>query len=147
VDQAKVAFLFGEPPDWADPDNPEDRGGLLSELFEDDEETSRERLALYETVANQVANDDPPEVWKTAQRLLGLGLDRQKVLSDLVVAMVPQFLAGVAESQPYDTRPIKPHSPPCPFRAPRRWSSPWSRWSGSTSRSPVTRCGGWLRKC
>jgi SEC-C motif len=102
VDQAKVAFLFGEPPEWADPDNPEDRGGLLSELFEDDEETSPERVALYETIANQVANDDPPEVWETAQRLLGLGLDRRKVLSDLVVAMVPQLIAGVAESQPYD---------------------------------------------
>jgi hypothetical protein len=102
VDQAKVAFLFGETPEWADPDNPEDRGGLLSELFEDDEEMSRARLALYETVANQVANDDPPEVWKTAQRLLRLGFDRQKVLSDLVLAMVPQVIAGVAESHPYD---------------------------------------------
>ena len=102
VDQAKVAFLFGQTPDWADPDNPEDRGGLLSELFDDDEEMSRARLALYETVANQVANDDPPEVWKTAQRLLGLGLERKKVLSDLVLAMVPQVIAGVAESQPYD---------------------------------------------
>lgn len=102
MDQAKVAFLFGQTPDWADPDNPEDRGGLLSELFDDDEEMSRARLALYETVANQVANDDPPEVWKTAQRLLGLGLERKKVLSDLVLAMVPQVIAGVAESQPYD---------------------------------------------
>jgi SEC-C motif len=102
VEQAKVAFLFGEPPHWANPDNPEDRRGLLSSMLERDEETEHDRLAVYETVANQVADDDPPEVWQTARRLLGLGFDRRRVMRDLVMAMVPEFLAAATENRPYD---------------------------------------------
>jgi hypothetical protein len=102
VDQAKVAFLLGDPPGWADPDSPEDRGGLLSQQFEDDGDIGPGGFALFEAVANQVANDDPPEVWQAAQRLLGLGLDRHRVMRELVMAMVPQVVSAVADGQPYD---------------------------------------------
>ena len=102
MDQAKVAFLFGEPPYWANPDSPEDRRELLTSMFEGGEQTQHDRLALYETVANQVADDDPPEVWQTAQRLLGLGFDRHRVMRDLVMATVPELLAATTASRPYD---------------------------------------------
>jgi SEC-C motif len=102
VDQAKVAFLFGGMPAGADPDSPSGRQALLSGLFDDEEDLEPQQTALYETVANQVADDDPPEVWETAQRLLSLGLDRQRVMRELVMAMVPQVIAAVADKQPYD---------------------------------------------
>jgi hypothetical protein len=102
VDQAKVEFLFGQAPEFGDPDDPEVRSVLLSEQFEDDDEMTPGRLALFEVAANQVANDDPPEVWETAQRLLGLGLDRELVLRQLVLAMVPQVWAAIAKHEPYD---------------------------------------------
>ena len=102
VDQAKVVFLFGEMPAGTDPDSPSGRHALLSGLFDDEEDLEPQQTALYETVANQVADDDPPEVWETAQRLLSLGLDRQRVMRELVMAMVPQVIAAVADKQPYD---------------------------------------------
>ncbi|HTT91521.1 MAG TPA: SEC-C domain-containing protein, partial [Acidimicrobiales bacterium] len=103
MDQAKVVFLFGEPPDGFDPDDPDARSARFSELYEDDDEMTYARLALYEVVANQVADDDPPEVWRTAQRLLGLGLDRQEVLGQLVMAMMPQITAALTDHEPYDS--------------------------------------------
>jgi hypothetical protein len=102
VDQAKVAFLFGEPPEGFDADDPDERGALFSELYDDDDEMTPARLALYEIVANQVADDDPPEVWGTARRLLALGLGREQVLGQLVMATIPQITAALADEEPYD---------------------------------------------
>ncbi len=102
MDQAKVAFLFGEPPEGFDADDPDERGALFSELYDDDDEMTPARLALYEIVANQVADDDPPEVWGTARRLLALGLGREQVLGQLVMATIPQITAALADEEPYD---------------------------------------------
>jgi hypothetical protein len=102
MDPAKVELLFGELPAWADPDDPADREALISELFDQDEDMNPARAAMYEVVANQVADDDPPEVWATAQRLLSLGLDRRSVLSELVMAMLSQVEEALAADRPYD---------------------------------------------
>jgi hypothetical protein len=125
VHQDKVAFLFGELPDWADPDDPDDRDALISLQFsaqqagggngEDDDYSDdgtdddgdkdspdQLRAAFRSAVANQVANDDPPDVWATAQRLLAMGLDREMVLGELVMAMIPQFQAALDNEGPYD---------------------------------------------
>jgi hypothetical protein len=130
VDQDKVAFLFGELPSWADPDDPDDREALISRQFsgqghsqgpgaesdgddgenredgkdgKDGEGTPGSLGAVFRSaIANQIANDDPHEVWATAQRLLALGLDRQTVLGELVMAMLPQLQAAIEDEGPYD---------------------------------------------
>ena len=125
VHQDKVAFLFGELPDWADPDDPDDRDALISLQFsaqqaggddgeddayggdgtdddEDKDSPDQLRAAFRSAVANQIANDDPPDVWATAQRLLAMGLDREMVLGELVMAMIPQFQAALDSEGPYD---------------------------------------------
>src|SRR5438093_6157934 len=96
MDLEKVALLFGTVPSWADPDDPDDRSSLLSKEFGTQEGPGAGlRLALYETVANQIADEDPPAVWATARRLLASGLDRRQVLHNLVMALNTHVLAAL----------------------------------------------------
>ncbi len=53
----------------------------------------------YELVADHIADDDPPEVWQSAQRLLGLGLDREAVLNQLVAALAPLLQQDAATDE------------------------------------------------
>jgi Domain of unknown function (DUF1841) len=49
--------------------------------------STRASIAVHEIVANQLWNDDPPEVWQTAQRLLDAGYERHEVLDMLGSAL------------------------------------------------------------
>ena len=60
------------------------------------------RAALYEAIADQIANEDPPAVWATAQRLLAMGLDRRRVLQNLALTLSGQIYAGVGTDQTFD---------------------------------------------
>jgi hypothetical protein len=84
MDEAKIKFLFGSVPDGLDPDNVEDRAVLLRRGAQELDELL-EALAR-EAVASQIAKNDPPEVWATAQRLTALGLDRHAALDQLMRA-------------------------------------------------------------
>jgi hypothetical protein len=44
---------------------------------------------VREVIADQVADDDPPEVWRTARRLLVAGHDRESVLRQLALCFTP----------------------------------------------------------
>lgn len=102
MDPAKIKLLFDRVPTWADPNDPEDRSELLSDEFGNDlEGPGGSRLAMYETIANQIADDDPPEVWKTAQQLLGAGLDRGRVLQNLALALTSCVQSMLAEERPF----------------------------------------------
>jgi hypothetical protein len=83
MDEAKVRFLFGDLPVGVDPDDPDERAAFFAEA--DGAELSPARLAMREVVANQIAGEDPPQVWATAQRLWALGIDRRDVLAQLVM--------------------------------------------------------------
>jgi hypothetical protein len=50
-------------------------------------------IAMHEVVANQLWDDNPPEAWRTAQRLLGMGYARHDVL---------HMMASVVSDQLYD---------------------------------------------
>jgi hypothetical protein len=78
VDPAKITFLFGEVPDGFDPDDPDDRLTLFTVEHggEGDELSAREQVGFRAAIASQIASDDPPQVWRTAQRLLAEGRDR-----------------------------------------------------------------------
>ncbi|MGH4015384.1 MAG: hypothetical protein ACRDSL_15955 [Pseudonocardiaceae bacterium] len=104
MDPEKAALLCGEVPDWADLDNPEDRSALLAEhdYIHDQQWLGPACDAALEVVASQIADDSPPEVWRTAQRLLAGGLDRRQVLQQLVLALSKQFRAVVAGQADFD---------------------------------------------
>jgi hypothetical protein len=58
-------------------------------------------IGMHEIVANQLWDDDPPEVWHTAQRLLSAGYERHEVL---------HMLASVNSDVVYDA--LHDHKPP-----------------------------------
>lgn len=62
----------------------------------------RLHLAMHEIVASQLADDDPPEVNETAQRLLAAGYDRHEVLHMLAGAVSGQIHATLPAGSPYD---------------------------------------------
>ncbi|WP_219413227.1 DUF1841 family protein [Pseudonocardia nigra] len=69
----RAVLIRGEHPEYhdapADPD-PDVVGGVNPRLH----------VAVHEIVANQLWDDDPPEAWQAAQRLLESGMDRHDAL-------------------------------------------------------------------
>jgi hypothetical protein len=59
-------------------------------------------MAVHDMVAAQLWDDEPPEVWQTAQRLTKVGFDHHEVLHMLGSAMTPQLLAALHDERPYD---------------------------------------------
>jgi hypothetical protein len=62
----------------------------------------RLHLSVHEIVATQLADDDPPEVWATAQRLRQLGYGRHEILHMLGAAIAPQLWAAMHDQRDYD---------------------------------------------
>jgi hypothetical protein len=62
----------------------------------------RLHLTLHEIVATQLADDDPPEVWATAQRLRGLGYGRHEILHMLGAAITGQLWEALHNQRDYD---------------------------------------------
>lgn len=70
-----------------------------------DEDDSDLRLKgiLRAVIANQIADDNPPETWLTAQRLMDLGLTRELAMGQLAMTFADQFLAATGpEKRPYN---------------------------------------------
>ncbi len=82
MDEAKARFIFGTVPEGQDLDDLDTRSMLLHERFEDHLDST-----LHEVVATQIANDDPPETWQTAQRLIGLGQSSEEAFGELTLAL------------------------------------------------------------
>jgi hypothetical protein len=73
------------------------------ELIVDGEPMSiRLHLTMHQVLANQLADDDPPEVYLTAQRLLASGYDRHEVLHMLAAPMAEQIYATLHHGEGYD---------------------------------------------
>jgi hypothetical protein len=86
----------------------------------------RLHLAMHDVVAKQLADDDPPEVYQTARRLLDAGYDRHEVLHILARPMASQIHATLTDRQPYTTPGTSPRSarsPPPGSRSARNESS------------------------
>lgn len=105
-----MEFLFGTVPPWADPDDPEHRLALLATEPVGEEERdaddylgqSEGRVGIRAAVTDQIAADDPPQVWQTARRLLAEGRDRADVMRQLVLALVPSLMSVVVEGEEFD---------------------------------------------
>ena len=97
--------------DPADPDeralliraaHPELDTSLDTVIVDGREMNPRLHLTIHEIVAAQLVDDDPPEVWATAQRMRRLGYGRHEILHMLGAAMTPQLLAALHEQRDYD---------------------------------------------
>jgi hypothetical protein len=97
--------------DLADPDeralriraaHPELDTELEAVVVDGREINPRLHLTIHEIVAAQLADDDPPEVWATAQRLRRLGYGRHEILHMLGAAMTPQLWAALHDQRAYD---------------------------------------------
>jgi hypothetical protein len=58
---------------------------------------------MHEIVANQLWDDDPPEVWETAKRLTALGYERHEVLHMLCSVVAREVWAVLDARLPSDT--------------------------------------------
>lgn len=105
------ATIDGEEIDWLDPADPDERALLIKgehpELRDADTTSAgfspRFHLTIHEVIANQLWDDDPPEVWQAAQRLRDQGLDRHDVLHKLMDVMVRHMQPVMADKKPFDT--------------------------------------------
>lgn len=57
-------------------------------------------IAAHEIVANQLWDDDPPEAWQAAQRLLNLGMDRMEVLHALASVAMEHARRTISDGTP-----------------------------------------------
>jgi hypothetical protein len=62
----------------------------------------RLHLAIHEVVATQIIDDDPPEMFETAKRLIADGRDPHEVLHMLGSAVSAQIWAVTHEQRPYE---------------------------------------------
>ena len=104
----------GEGTQGLDPTDADDRALLIAAahpeldtaaetaLVEGHEINPRLHLTIHEIVATQIVDDDPPEVWATAQRLRKLGYGRHEVLHMLGGAMTPQLWGALQNEREYD---------------------------------------------
>lgn len=62
----------------------------------------RLHLAIHEVVATQIIDDDPPEAFQAAERLLALGRDHHEVLHMLGFCVSGQLWSALHERREYD---------------------------------------------
>jgi hypothetical protein len=62
----------------------------------------RLHITLHEVVANQLWQDDPPEMWTTAQRLTAAGHDRHDVLHMLGTVVSAAMYNAMVNQEPFD---------------------------------------------
>jgi hypothetical protein len=109
MDAQKVAFLLGETANGEDPDDREVRHLLVEQrmrreqpALDDGSPASAFAVLVHQQVADQIAEDNPPEVWETARRLLGSGLEAKFVMSNLVLALNATLVASLDDDEPVD---------------------------------------------
>jgi hypothetical protein len=59
----------------------------------------RLHLTLHEIITEQLWQNDPPEAWQTAKRLLSAGYDRHEIFHMLGSALVPQLWRALSEGE------------------------------------------------
>ncbi len=94
-----------------DPLDPDDRSIMIRAEHQDpdpalhDAATASDpdlHLAVHEIIANQLLDNEPPQVWQTARRLMALGHEEHVVLHMLGFAMSAQIFSALREQRPYD---------------------------------------------
>ncbi len=60
------------------------------------------KMLGYEIVASQIFGDDPPEVWASVQRLIGLGLDRDEIFIQMSMALFAATHLTISTGERFD---------------------------------------------
>lgn len=106
MDPDKIAFLFDDVPEGLDADDEEDRALLVAgQLGPDDDlddAATRFRLTVHTAIANQIALDQPPDVWEAAQRMTAMGVDRASAIGNLVLAFLGPLHTTLSEQSAFD---------------------------------------------
>jgi len=111
------ATIDGEDFDQLNPSDPDERALLIEgehpELHEAlaDPDLDRQvvgfsprfHLTMHEVIANQLWDNDPPEVWQAAQRLRDQDVDRHDILHALSAVMVTHMHPVLANQKAFDT--------------------------------------------
>lgn len=63
----------------------------------------RFHLTMHEVIANQLWDDDPPEVWQAARRLRDQDVERHDILHALLEVMVTHMHPVLVDKKPFDT--------------------------------------------
>jgi hypothetical protein len=71
-------------------------------IIDGEEVDPRLHLTLHEIIVEQLWEDDPPEAWRTAQRLTAAGYERHEILHMLGSALVPQLWRAMAKGETCD---------------------------------------------
>jgi Plasmid pRiA4b ORF-3-like protein/Domain of unknown function (DUF1841) len=109
--------IDGEDFDQLNPADPDERALLIKgehpelheALAEPDFDTDaagfspRFHLTMHEVIANQLWDNDPPEVWQAAQRLRDQGLERHDILHELLEVMVTHMHPVLAKQEPFNS--------------------------------------------
>jgi hypothetical protein len=64
-------------------------------------------IAMHEIVVNQLWDDDPPEMWQTAQRLLAQGYPRHDVLHMLASVVSTEVFEIMRSQEPHDIERVR----------------------------------------
>jgi hypothetical protein len=85
-------------------EHPEYHAVLDDPSFDGDVEGVNPRLhcAIHEVVANQLWDDDPPEAWQAAKRLLAAGEDRHEILHRLGELVIVHLHGALTSGQRVD---------------------------------------------
>jgi hypothetical protein len=108
VDRERLIYFFGsgvlDEIDEYDLDDESDRMELVDRYLglPPGVEQRRQRMAVRTIVVSQALHDDPPETWRTVERLRDLGLDRDQVLSQLTMALTEQLAASLRSGEAFD---------------------------------------------
>lgn len=112
-----AATIDGEDFDRLNPSDPDERGLLIkgehpelhAALADPDFApkaagfSPRFHLTMHEVIANQLWDNDPPEVWQAARRLRDQGVDRHDILHRLLDLMVTHMHPVMVDEKPFDT--------------------------------------------
>ncbi len=100
-----------------DPDDEDERTFLLEaqhleleEALQRSEEVTvggeptnpRLHITMHQVVANQLLADEPPETWRTVQRLAGLGYDWHNIMHMIAGLVVEDVHRAMTEQRPFD---------------------------------------------
>jgi hypothetical protein len=96
-DDRRVLVLAEHPELWEAIDNDVDEVDLDGHTM-----SPRLHVTLHEVVANQLWQDDPPEMWITAQRLTAAGHDRHEVLHMLGSVVSTDIYNAMTGKAPFD---------------------------------------------
>jgi hypothetical protein len=101
MNEAKARFLFGDVDPGLDLEDPDVRRELLRRELPDSGHTVLAE-GIRDALVTQVLEEDPPQTWATARRLLAAGVDRRAALTQLGLALLAHLRRLLDRDEGFD---------------------------------------------